>query len=97
MGYYIHSCVKMRYKAQFKPSFLLCPEVFTWQLITDELLKKLDQHKYLQLDADPYAIDCNLPMPDEIELTLMNNGPIVYFLKDFKVVKYIINYFRLIG
>jgi arginine-tRNA-protein transferase len=25
MGYYIHSCGKMKYKAQFKPSELLCP------------------------------------------------------------------------
>ena len=25
MGYYIHSCVKMRYKGQYKPSELLCP------------------------------------------------------------------------
>jgi arginine-tRNA-protein transferase len=25
MGYYIHSCPKMTYKAQYRPSDLLCP------------------------------------------------------------------------
>lgn len=25
MGYYIHSCPKMRYKANYRPSELLCP------------------------------------------------------------------------
>ena len=26
MGYYIHTCHKMRYKAGYRPSELLCPE-----------------------------------------------------------------------
>ncbi|KAJ3258746.1 Arginyl-tRNA--protein transferase 1 [Boothiomyces macroporosus] len=30
IGYYIHSCPKMRYKAQYKPSQLLCPLKFEW-------------------------------------------------------------------
>lgn len=38
MGYYIHSCPKMRYKAHMKPSYLLCPEAYTWHL--------LDESKY---------------------------------------------------
>ena len=33
MGYYIHSCPKMRYKGDYKPSELLCP-------VTYFLLKK---------------------------------------------------------
>lgn len=33
MGYYIHSCPKMRYKGKLQPSYLLCPEVYTWHLI----------------------------------------------------------------
>lgn len=35
MGYYIHSCVKMRYKAHMKPSELLCPEVYTWHRLDE--------------------------------------------------------------
>lgn len=28
MGYYIHSCSKMRYKGDYKPSELLCPVIY---------------------------------------------------------------------
>jgi len=30
LGFYIHSCQKMRYKAEYKPSFLLCPTFGEW-------------------------------------------------------------------
>ncbi|KAJ3322193.1 Arginyl-tRNA--protein transferase 1 [Boothiomyces sp. JEL0866] len=30
LGYYIHTCPKMRYKAQYRPSQLLCPLGFNW-------------------------------------------------------------------
>jgi len=30
MGYYVHNCSKMRYKAQFSPSVLLCPFSHRW-------------------------------------------------------------------
>lgn len=30
LGFYIHSCPKMRYKAQFAPSQLLCPVRYSW-------------------------------------------------------------------
>ncbi|EAL73101.1 hypothetical protein DDB_G0269024 [Dictyostelium discoideum AX4] len=30
MGYYIHSCQKMKYKANYQPSQLLCLETFKW-------------------------------------------------------------------
>lgn len=45
MGFYIHSCPKMRYKAQFQPSYLLCPLRYTWHEI-DKCIQKLDNAKY---------------------------------------------------
>lgn len=30
MGFYIHTCPKMRYKGEYRPSELLCPEAYTW-------------------------------------------------------------------
>ena len=30
MGYYVHSCVKMKYKADYAPSQLLCPRTARW-------------------------------------------------------------------
>lgn len=39
MGFYIHTCQKMRYKGKLQPSYLLCPEVYTWHLINDGMPK----------------------------------------------------------
>lgn len=56
MGYYIHSCPKMRYKARMRPSKLLCPETYVWCDIEPCLLK-LDKKKYCRLNEDKDAID----------------------------------------
>jgi len=54
MGYYIHSCPKMRYKGQYVPSFLACPETYQWISI-DRCRILLDVNKYSRfspLDAE---------------------------------------------
>lgn len=56
MGYYIRSCPKMRYKGAFKPSFLLCPEAYTWHSLVSSL-PKIDLQKYARLNDDPGAKD----------------------------------------
>ncbi|KAK9796636.1 hypothetical protein WJX73_005826 [Symbiochloris irregularis] len=38
MGFYIHSCPKMRYKAEYRPSQLLCPQTFTFVPLEPALL-----------------------------------------------------------
>ncbi|XP_053983187.1 arginyl-tRNA--protein transferase 1 isoform X3 [Hylaeus volcanicus] len=58
MGFYIHTCPKMRYKARMKPSKLLCPETYAWFDI-EPCLKKLDKEKYSRLNDDIDAIDEN--------------------------------------
>lgn len=58
MGFYIHSCPKMRYKGKYKPSYLLCPETYEW--IPIELATpKLDRAKYSRLTDNPSAVDVN--------------------------------------
>lgn len=58
MGFYIHSCPKMRYKGKYKPSYLLCPETYEW--IPIELATpKLDRVKYSRLTDNPSAVDVN--------------------------------------
>ncbi|EXJ82632.1 arginine-tRNA-protein transferase [Capronia epimyces CBS 606.96] len=52
MGYYIHSCIKMRYKARFSPSYLLDPESFEWNLFDDNNRRELDKRKYVSLSRD---------------------------------------------
>lgn len=54
LGYYIHSCPKMRYKGRMTPSFLLCPQAYTWHPLSD-CLPKLEASKYSRLNPDPDA------------------------------------------
>lgn len=62
MGYYIHSCPKMRYKGRYDQSYLLCPEAYTWQPYPS-CVPKLDANKYSRLEGDeskkPATIDVN--------------------------------------
>lgn len=52
LGFYIPTCPKMRYKANVKPSYLLCPEVFTWHLLDDKLSNEIDAVTYKRINAD---------------------------------------------
>ncbi|MFS8013074.1 putative arginyltransferase [Helianthus anomalus] len=47
LGYYIHSCNKMRYKAAYRPSELLCPLRYEW--VSFDIAKRL-------LDRKPYVV-----------------------------------------
>ncbi|XP_025200497.1 arginyl-tRNA--protein transferase 1 isoform X2 [Melanaphis sacchari] len=49
MGYYIHTCPKMRYKAKIRPSYLLCPLKYTWHAI-DKCIPKLENKIYSIFD-----------------------------------------------
>lgn len=63
MGFYIHSCPKMRYKAKIRPSYLLCPQKYTWHAI-EKCILKLDNNSYSIFDEsddtednDDFTID----------------------------------------
>lgn len=56
MGFYIHSCPKMRYKANLHASYLLCPETYVWFPI-EQCIPKLDKQKYCRFNEDPEAVD----------------------------------------
>ncbi|XP_015202278.1 arginyl-tRNA--protein transferase 1 isoform X6 [Lepisosteus oculatus] len=56
LGFYIHSCPKMRYKGQYRPSDLLCPETFVWVPI-ERCLPRLDHSRYSRFHEDPAAVD----------------------------------------
>ncbi|TPX59513.1 hypothetical protein PhCBS80983_g02385 [Powellomyces hirtus] len=63
MGYYIHTCPKMRYKAQYSPSDLLCPATYTW-IPTDRAIPILEAEKVAPLaelgdeEAESLADSC---------------------------------------
>ncbi|XP_005307748.2 arginyl-tRNA--protein transferase 1 isoform X10 [Chrysemys picta bellii] len=56
MGFYIHSCPKMRYKGQYRPSDLLCPETYVWVPI-EQCLPTLEHSKYCRFNQDLKAVD----------------------------------------
>ncbi|KAL5106789.1 Arginyl-tRNA--protein transferase 1 [Taenia crassiceps] len=61
MGYYIHSCVKMRYKALYSPSYLLCPETYAWVLV-EKCQRLLDRTKYARFadaNVEKSSVDVN--------------------------------------
>uniref|UniRef100_A0A8D1ZK74 Arginyl-tRNA--protein transferase 1 n=1 Tax=Sus scrofa TaxID=9823 RepID=A0A8D1ZK74_PIG len=61
MGFYIHSCPKMKYKGQYRPSDLLCPETYVWVPI-EQCLPSLENSKYCRFNQDSEAgtADCCL-------------------------------------
>ncbi|RQM05306.1 hypothetical protein DH86_00001842 [Scytalidium sp. 3C] len=50
-GFYIHSCVKMRYKGDYNPQYMLDPESYDWHLLDAQVKQELDKSKYLSLSA----------------------------------------------
>jgi arginine-tRNA-protein transferase len=77
MGYYIHSCVKMKYKGDYKTQHVLDPETYEWHPLDDELRGLLDKKAYVSMarerrrkisgdavDQDDYS---DYPMPTAAE------------------------------
>lgn len=52
MGFYIHSCKKMKYKVDYHPQYVLDPESHTWDLLDDEFKRRLDARKYVSLSRE---------------------------------------------
>ncbi|KAM6922134.1 arginyl-tRNA--protein transferase 1 isoform 3-T3 [Lycodopsis pacificus] len=59
LGFYIHSCPKMRYKGQYRPSDLLCPETFAWVPI-EQCVLQLENTRYARFNQDPDAGDARV-------------------------------------
>ncbi|XP_043641499.1 arginyl-tRNA--protein transferase 1 isoform X2 [Drosophila teissieri] len=71
MGFYIHSCPKMRYKGKLSASYLLCPETYKWLTLTDAIRAKLDEHKYQRLNEDPADKDVNEFLAEHLDEVML--------------------------
>nr|CAI5853599.1 unnamed protein product [Callosobruchus analis] len=96
MGFYIHSCQKMRYKGRLTPSFLLCPETYQWFPI-GKCIKLLDESKYARLAENLDAIDENLPSERDIMHMLVVYKYRLMMFKDLKKISDQTVMFRKIG
>jgi arginine-tRNA-protein transferase len=48
-GFYIHSCIKMRYKGDYRPQLILDPVSYSWDPLDDDMKKRLDVEKFVSL------------------------------------------------
>ncbi|EGO01819.1 hypothetical protein SERLA73DRAFT_48986 [Serpula lacrymans var. lacrymans S7.3] len=56
MGFYIHSCPKMRYKGEYSPSYLADPEEFTWYPL-NSCISKLEQYRYATFRYPEHSLE----------------------------------------
>jgi hypothetical protein len=52
MGYYIHSCVKMKYKGDYKTQHVLDPETYEWHPLEGDLRALLDKKPYVSMSRE---------------------------------------------
>jgi arginine-tRNA-protein transferase len=52
MGFYIHSCAKMKYKGEYQPQHVLDPETHEWNPLDGELRSLLDKKRYVSLSRE---------------------------------------------
>lgn len=52
MGYYIHSCNKMRYKGDYKPQHVLDLHNFEWMPLDDELRSLMEKKTYASMSKE---------------------------------------------
>jgi len=67
MGYYIHSCPKMRYKAKYHPSWLLCPQTYKWEPVKNCLLL-LDKSKFAVLHSGDQVDEAKIKINESVVL-----------------------------
>jgi arginine-tRNA-protein transferase len=52
MGYYIHSCLKMRYKGTYKPQHVLDFESFEWSPLDENMSRLMDKRKWVSMSRE---------------------------------------------
>jgi len=73
MGFYIHTCSKMKYKGDYHPSDLLCLSSYKWVPLDEECAPRLDKsNSYISFTAKSE----HEHMSQEEKLQLMNEIPI---------------------
>ena len=66
MGFYIHSCEKMRYKGEYQPSELMCPTSLEWYPLKN-CIPLIEKHKFTPFEPK-LATDRDSIPDDQIEL-----------------------------
>ncbi|MCP9264168.1 Protein ERGIC-53 [Dirofilaria immitis] len=87
MGFYIHSCQKMRYKERFHPSDLLCDRSFTWVPLEKclEMMERCGERIEAFAPDAPIAEKCPVEtvLPYRILLTLSDFNETETFMEEY--------------
>ena len=51
-GFYIHNCIKMRYKSAYQPAYVLDPETYTWDPLNADILQRLSARVYVSMSRE---------------------------------------------
>jgi len=77
----------MRYKSNVKPSYLLCPEVFTWHLLDENLTKEIDSVKYLRINKNETDRD-TVTKDDLMDVMVLADRTAIKY-RDYKKVSWL--------
>lgn len=69
MGYYIHSCLKMRYKGTYKPQHVLDFESFEWSPLDENMGRLMDERKWVSMSRERGAKTLQTATTDPSEIT----------------------------
>jgi arginine-tRNA-protein transferase len=87
-GFYIHSCVKMRYKADYSPQYILDPDTYDWDLMDEEMKRRMDDKTFVSLSRErakeafssrtgtPADLDAEAPLQTTNEATDISESPL---------------------
>lgn len=84
MGFYIHSCPKMKYKGGFSPSYLADPEEFTWFPLAD-CIPQLEKFRYAAFVHPEHSLegpqDPGEDPPVRVSEELLNEVMVIYSMQ----------------
>ncbi|KAG1874557.1 arginine-tRNA-protein transferase [Suillus subalutaceus] len=84
MGFYIHSCPKMKYKGGFSPSYLADPEEFTWVPLAD-CIPQLEKFRYAAFVHPEHSLegpqDPGEGPPVRVPEELLNEVMVIYSMQ----------------
>ncbi|KXN83722.1 Arginyl-tRNA--protein transferase 1 [Leucoagaricus sp. SymC.cos] len=100
MGFYIHSCQKMRYKGEYAPSSLLDPESYDWfPLETCKPL--LDQNRYAcfskpeeSISGDPPAGLLDVKSPRIVDTSILDKIQVLVQVRSPNLAKFLVPIYR---
>ena len=76
MGYYIHSCRKMRYKGDYKPQYVLDLHDLSWQLLDDQLRTLMETKKYASRSRENARMSSTMPDDEDSQDDILHPVPV---------------------